>query len=165
MSHPDNIKARFTSPARRETRLLELATELARNWHEQYAYRMRGGGTYVSHGHMEVDFDACQHPDCVFVREAALREAAEPPASDAKEVAPGLYAANRSTSVFGGEALGRVPPADDYKALYHELLYQVGVKHPGESRHDTALRYLRQAETGTRGSSGVASARQESETP
>jgi hypothetical protein len=32
------------------------------------------------------------------------------------------------------------------KALYHELLYQVGNKYPGESRHETALRYIRQAE-------------------
>ena len=29
---------------------------------------------------------------------------------------------------------------------YHELLYAVGHKFPDESRHDTALRYIRQAE-------------------
>ena len=34
----------------------------------------------------------------------------------------------------------------DYKALYLELLYQVGNKHPGETRHQTALRYLQRAE-------------------
>lgn len=34
----------------------------------------------------------------------------------------------------------------DYKALYHELLYCVGNKHPDETRHQTALRYLRNAE-------------------
>ena len=32
--------------------------------------------------------------------------------------------------------------------LYYELLYQVATKHPGESRHQTALRYLRQQEAG-----------------
>ena len=31
-------------------------------------------------------------------------------------------------------------------ALYRELLYQVETKYPGETRHDTALRYIRQAE-------------------
>jgi len=34
----------------------------------------------------------------------------------------------------------------DYKALYFELLYQVGNKHSGESRHQTALRYIRERE-------------------
>ncbi len=29
---------------------------------------------------------------------------------------------------------------------YHELLFQVGNKTPGESRHDTALRYIKAAE-------------------
>ncbi len=39
------------------------------------------------------------------------------------------------------------PPEElDYKAKYFELLYAVGNKHAGESRHDTALRYIRQAE-------------------
>ena len=32
------------------------------------------------------------------------------------------------------------------QAQYSELVMQVGTKHEGESRHDTALRYLRQAE-------------------
>lgn len=36
--------------------------------------------------------------------------------------------------------------ASDYKALYHELVYQVGIKHPDETRHQTALRYLTNAE-------------------
>ena len=35
---------------------------------------------------------------------------------------------------------------DDYRALYHELIYQVGIKHPDETRHQTALRYLKNAE-------------------
>jgi hypothetical protein len=30
---------------------------------------------------------------------------------------------------------------------YQELLYQVACKFPNETRHETALRYLRQAET------------------
>jgi hypothetical protein len=34
----------------------------------------------------------------------------------------------------------------DTNKLYHELLYSVASKYPGESRHETALRYIRQAE-------------------
>lgn len=47
-------------------------------------------------------------------------------------------------------SLRSVEPAprgeQDYKALYHELLYQVGKKWEGETRHQTALRYIVQAE-------------------
>lgn len=32
------------------------------------------------------------------------------------------------------------------KEKYYELLYQVSMKHPNESRHETALRYLKNAE-------------------
>ena len=37
-------------------------------------------------------------------------------------------------------------PSRDYQALYFELILAVGMKHPNESRHQTALRYIRQAE-------------------
>ena len=36
----------------------------------------------------------------------------------------------------------------DYKALYHDLLMQVARKHPEETRHETARRYIQQAERG-----------------
>lgn len=32
------------------------------------------------------------------------------------------------------------------RAAYNELLFAVGSKYPGETRHETALRYIRQAE-------------------
>lgn len=32
------------------------------------------------------------------------------------------------------------------RALYDDLIYQVTTVHPGEERHDTAKRYIRQAE-------------------
>ena len=35
------------------------------------------------------------------------------------------------------------------KDLYYELLYAVGKKYPGESRHETALRYIQSAEAGS----------------
>lgn len=34
---------------------------------------------------------------------------------------------------------------------YHELLYAVASKHPNESRHDTALRYINNAESASHG--------------
>lgn len=35
------------------------------------------------------------------------------------------------------------------EAKYQELIYAVGQKHPGETRHQTALRYIQQAEEGS----------------
>jgi hypothetical protein len=35
---------------------------------------------------------------------------------------------------------------EELEAKYNELLFAVAHKHPGESRHETALRYIRQAE-------------------
>ena len=46
----------------------------------------------------------------------------------------------------------------DYHDLYLELIYAVATKYPGESRHETALRYIREREQGGRevaASSGV----------
>jgi len=36
---------------------------------------------------------------------------------------------------------------NDRDKEYHELLMAVVRKHPGETRHETALRYIREAET------------------
>ena len=33
-----------------------------------------------------------------------------------------------------------------FERAYHELIYAVGNKYPGETRHETALRYIREAE-------------------
>ncbi len=51
-------------------------------------------------------------------------------------------------------AAANLARAESAEAKYHELLYAVGNKHEGESRHETALRYIKQAET----SGGPASA-------
>ena len=40
-------------------------------------------------------------------------------------------------------------PLTPHDEKYSELLYAVGNKHPGETRHQTALRYIRQAEAST----------------
>jgi len=34
-----------------------------------------------------------------------------------------------------------------WKGLYHELLYAVGMKYDGETRHQTALRYIQERES------------------
>ena len=34
----------------------------------------------------------------------------------------------------------------DYKELYFDLIFEVGIKHPDETRHETAKRYIQQAE-------------------
>lgn len=34
----------------------------------------------------------------------------------------------------------------EIKEKYYQLLYQVSMVHPNETRHETALRYIRQAE-------------------
>ena len=45
-----------------------------------------------------------------------------------------------------GSAPVSAQPPRDVSELYHELLYAVGRKFPGESRHETALRYIRDTE-------------------
>ena len=39
-----------------------------------------------------------------------------------------------------------VQPSPDIQEKYNELLYAVGIKWPNETRHETALRYIREAE-------------------
>ena len=41
---------------------------------------------------------------------------------------------------------GWIQRAKEVAELYHEPLYAVARKFPGESRHETALRYIRSAE-------------------
>lgn len=38
---------------------------------------------------------------------------------------------------------------ENYRALYEDLIYQVGNKYPDESRHETAKRYIVGAESNT----------------
>lgn len=47
---------------------------------------------------------------------------------------------------FHALAASQAVTALDYKARYFELIYAVGNKYAGESRHETALRYIRKAE-------------------
>jgi len=53
----------------------------------------------------------------------------------------------------------------DYKALYHELLYEVANKVPGESRHESARRIIRQHETPSGEQASAKSVLDATETP
>jgi Lar family restriction alleviation protein len=45
----------------------------------------------------------------------------------------------------------QVTEGDKVREKYEELIYAVSIKHPQEDRHETALRYIRQAEQGNGG--------------
>lgn len=60
--------------------------------------------------------------------------------SDGHNVGRGMVAAYDTPEEH--ELLDRV------RKLYNELLYAVARKYPGETRHQTALRYIQQAERG-----------------
>ena len=53
---------------------------------------------------------------------------------------------NMRPGIDGEAALAHKPTVQVDDAKYAELIYAVGNKYPGESRHETALRYIRQAE-------------------
>lgn len=42
--------------------------------------------------------------------------------------------------------MGIMTPLRTYEDMYNELIYAVGRKYPNECRHETALRYIREAE-------------------
>lgn len=48
------------------------------------------------------------------------------------------------------EMENRLAEKEKEVARYHELIYAVEAKHPNETRHQTALRYIKERETGWR---------------
>lgn len=52
-------------------------------------------------------------------------------------------------SMDGKQSVTYVPfrDIDRMRTLYNELIYAVATKHDGETRHETALRYIRERET------------------
>ena len=48
--------------------------------------------------------------------------------------------------VWHDQAAAELRRLHEVEGRYHELLYAVGNKYEGESRHQTALRYIQQAE-------------------
>lgn len=59
-----------------------------------------------------------------------------------KEAGPMAEAVGEYLRTFPERFEAQQPPAQDYKALYEDLLHCVGRKCHGESMHDTAKRYL-----------------------
>ena len=53
----------------------------------------------------------------------------------------------------GRQAVIYIPwrEVENLRTRYHELLYAVAIKHEGETRHETALRYIRERENHTEG--------------
>ena len=65
----------------------------------------------------------------------------------AETLAPVITAAIRAAEAISvEEARADANALDDLRRKYSELLYAVASKHPQETRHETALRYIRQAE-------------------
>jgi hypothetical protein len=58
----------------------------------------------------------------------------------------GLLWATEAEAQAAHDALMGVGEEKDYKALYHELIYQVEQKHPDESRHETAKRLIQNSQ-------------------
>lgn len=55
----------------------------------------------------------------------------------------------RNLVTDGRQAVVYIPwrEVESLRSLYHELLYAVEKKYPGETRHQTALRYIQEAES------------------
>ena len=53
---------------------------------------------------------------------------------------------NRLDNLTCATAAAELRRLHELEKQYHELLYAVGNKYEGESRHQTALRYIEQAE-------------------
>lgn len=59
----------------------------------------------------------------------------------------------RAIEAWNTRAADNSDAAPSVADLYNELLYAVEKKYPGESRHDTALRHIRDRETISKGES------------
>lgn len=55
----------------------------------------------------------------------------------------------RNVVVDGRQSVTYIPwlEVDRLRSIYNELLYAVASKHEGETRHETALRYIRERES------------------
>lgn len=78
-------------------------------------------------------------------------------AQDARDAADRLAAAVRAARA---ETETAIKERDEARALHQELMFQVGKKFPGETRHETAKRYIQEHED-VCGHGGPASAARE----
>ena len=75
-------------------------------------------------------------------------------ASDEEVVVPSDTEPELGCKVEPKSGSAVVVPPSDVSELYYELLYAVEGLFPGESRHETALRYIREVESGRARKSG-----------
>jgi hypothetical protein len=101
----------------------------------------------------------CLGPGCPYCEQEGDLEPLHPPSWEAKEAQKALELAGiRYSANAAGQGAAKPYPAPacsaslvaqpprDVSELYHELLYAVERCFPGESRHETALRYIRETE-------------------
>lgn len=75
------------------------------------------------------------------------------PAATIRELRESLKEARKHAALLAGSFADAAFDRDEAKGNYHELLYAVGNAYPGETRHQTALRYIveREARAGQTG--------------
>ena len=76
---------------------------------------------------------------------------------------PEDYGFNVEWNLAADDALALEAKLEAMGRDYYELIYAVSTKHEGETRHETALRYIHQAETSTSNVGTVAAAQEEKE--
>ena len=111
-------------------------------------------GDWKAHGHFELPSWSPEFNDAMTQLGEAGRGAAEPDGGVAETErrhsancrAGEAQSQREADALQAGFELGRAAEPEQPHTLYQELLYAVGNKYPGESRHQTALRYIRQAE-------------------
>ena len=131
-----------------EQKLLEEAELSAQEWfgkHERLESRLdkirgiaeRGQSSQLTHIH-----------EALRLIQAAAVEGLCPHCGRHTE-AGGFHTCPDGTTGAAVETQTPASSGDATKALYHELLYQVESKYPGESRHETAKRIIHEHETRT----------------
>ena len=76
-------------------------------------------------------------PEYLMIRDTALHD-------DAGGLGQRIY--TTAGAGYEKKKYVRADKAENLEARYNELLLAVSNKHPGETRHETALRYIRECE-------------------
>ena len=113
---------------------LEQAARQALTWMEWYDFDTRLP---------EPDFDVA----ITALREALAEQAEQEPVAWMEDSIE-LYVSEKPSSTYTIPLYAAPVRTKDLTDDYYELIYAVGSKFPNESRHETALRYIRQAEQG-----------------
>lgn len=97
-------------------------------------------------------------PDSIFIEfvrkhKLAMESLTERQLAEAIRQAIAAGDFERQVCVCGGQTVAYIPwrEVDRLRSAYHELIFAVVSKHEGETRHETALRHIREAEGKTQG--------------